>query len=288
MAVSLLALGRNGRNAYSAKRLISTVSAKEISHFSRLSEQWWDENGEFKYLHRMNPSRIAFLKQRLLHTEEYEVNNFEGNQWLKGRKVLDVGCGGGLFAEALARVGGRVTGVDASESNIDIARLHASQDPFLSEAGPSNVTYRVARVEALAEKEAEQYDVVTSMEVLEHVSNPNFFLRSLLRLLKPNGHLILSTISRTPLSQLLTISIAENRFFGSVAPGTHTYNQFVKPEELRRFFEEVYPDRSLTRSSDLEFRGVIYDPFNGRWVLKNSASAYLLCNYYVGFRKPGQ
>ncbi|TFY74552.1 hypothetical protein EWM64_g9457, partial [Hericium alpestre] len=159
-----------------------------------------------------------------------------------------VGCGGGILSESLARLGGRTLGVDASEANIRIASLHASADPHLSTHTPSGGTlaYRHASAEALLQ-EQKRFDIVCSMEVVEHVDNPAAFLASCAELVKPGGHLFLSTVARTPLAYLLTIFAAEN-VLRLVAPGTHTYSKFVNPSELIDFFAK-YPFSSTALSS---------------------------------------
>jgi polyprenyldihydroxybenzoate methyltransferase/3-demethylubiquinol 3-O-methyltransferase len=168
----------------------STVNADEISHFTRLSSEWWSPTGEFALLHRMNPSRVEYIRQQLLHSNEPEWT-FETRQappadgtgkWLKGKKVLDVGCGGGLLAESLARLGGDILAIDAGRENVEIARIHAEGDPFLPigdrAKGGEKLEYRWIPAERLRE-EGKQFDVVTSMEVIEHVDEPGEFLKCL-------------------------------------------------------------------------------------------------------------
>ncbi|TDL23608.1 ubiquinone biosynthesis O-methyltransferase [Rickenella mellea] len=291
----------------------STINADEISHFSRLSSQWWDERGEFALLHKMNPVRVQFVRGKLLEAarddavsghEELEIErNDNAGRTLDGLDVLDVGCGGGLLSESLSRLGARTVGVDASASNIAIASMHASLDPWFSNATPSSSTpqrkyleYRHASAEDLVQ-EPKRFDVVCSMEVLEHVDNPAGFLRSCAELVKPGGHLFLSTISRTPLSYLLTIFAAEQAL-RLVAPGTHTYNKFVKPSELVDFFckpvssSESKPwitrlyDGSPTRR-EAEVRGIVYVPWKGEWMLApRGAPGATACNYLFWVRKP--
>lgn len=177
----------------------STVNADEISHFTRLSSEWWSPTGEFALLHRMNPARVEYIRQKLMHINEPEwtfatrhdrpaqPRQAEGvGKWLAGMDVLDVGCGGGLLAESLARLGGDVLAIDAGQQNIEIARIHAQADPFLPLDRPRGVTgvdrsrleYRCVPAERLRE-EGKQYDVVTSMEVIEHVDEPGEFLKCL-------------------------------------------------------------------------------------------------------------
>ncbi|KAG6819371.1 hypothetical protein H0H93_012454 [Arthromyces matolae] len=210
-----------------------TINPDEIAHFSRLSSQWWDEQGEFQLLHRMNPVRVQFIREKL---EEVALREHEGEEapppkGLRSLDVLDVGCGGGLLSESLARLGANTLGIDASESNIKIAQLHASADPKLA-----SLSYRHTAAESLLES-SKRYDVVCSMEVLEHVDHPATFLSTCAELVKPGGHLFLSTISRTPLAWFLTIFLAED-VFRKVSRGTHTYSKFIKPTELVSFFQK--------------------------------------------------
>ncbi|WVF69851.1 3-demethylubiquinone-9 3-O-methyltransferase [Kwoniella sp. CBS 6097] len=292
----------------------TTINASEISHFSSLSEHWWDETGEFKLLHRMNPTRIEYIRQKVaLSPPENEEWTFENRHsdfqrentrgtgaWLTGLRCLDVGCGGGLLSESLARLGGEVIGVDASPANIGIATTHATQDPVLKkkmEEGKFELRHSTA--EALRDA-GEKFDVVCAMEVLEHVDQPGEFMKCLGEMVKPGGHLILSTISRTPLSQLLTLTLAED-VLRLVTPGTHTYRKFVKPSELRKF---VYSDmggfdtwHANENASDIrtdqvgETRGIVYDPLRGIWRLWGGVEGSLVkelgegCNYMYHARK---
>ncbi|ORY22567.1 S-adenosyl-L-methionine-dependent methyltransferase [Naematelia encephala] len=314
----------------------TTINQSEISHFSRLSSQWWSPTGEFKLLHRMNPTRLEYIRQRVAFDERDEPEwTYAGRKqadtrgtgrWLQGKRCLDVGCGGGLLSESLARLGGDVVGVDASESNITIANLHASQDPFLpykpvssplgsttsssswfastttsagSSSIPGSLEYRHTSAEALRDA-GEKFDVVCAMEVLEHVDEPAEFMRCLGEMVKPGGHLIISTISRTPLARLLTLTMAED-VLRLVSPGTHTYSKFVKPSELRRFvysdmggFDTWEPELNAAdvRKDEVgETKGIVYDPLGGVWRLWGGAVGTISrglgegCNYMFGARK---
>ncbi|SCV74329.1 BQ2448_6761 [Microbotryum intermedium] len=256
----------------------NTISASEIAHFSSLAQHWWDPTGEFKLLHRMNPTRIRFLRDRVQRVQEIDVSS---GKWLDGFSVLDVGCGGGIFAESLARVGATTTAIDASQVNIKTATLHVSLDDGLTHR--SKLEYRHCAAEDLV-REGKQFDIVCAMEVVEHVEDPRGFLKCLAQLTKPGGHLLLSTISRTPLAHLLTITLAENllRF---VTPGTHTYSKYIKPQELQDFFEH---DLGWPRGT-MERRGCVYDPLKGEWTLFGMGEWGGLAegaNYFAGIRKP--
>ncbi|KAE9387511.1 ubiquinone biosynthesis O-methyltransferase [Gymnopus androsaceus JB14] len=282
----------------------STVNASEIAHFSRLSAEWWNERGEFSFLHKMNPIRMQFIRQKLIETaydeQPEEAVNPRKVGILQGLDVLDVGCGGGLLSETLARLGARTTGIDASESNIAIAQHHASLDSRLTD----NLSYKHTSAESLL-TQSKRFDVVCSMEVLEHVDNPVMFLKTCSELLKPAGHLFLSTISRTPLSYFLTIFMAE-KVLRQVADGTHTYSKYINPSELLQFFQTYHSQVPSSESTanqsrpwitrlyngeptrtEAEVRGMIYNPFSASWILApRGAWGAAECNYIFWVRKP--
>ncbi|KDQ61694.1 hypothetical protein JAAARDRAFT_150588 [Jaapia argillacea MUCL 33604] len=306
----------------------STINPSEIAFFSKLSSQWWDEQGEFSFLHRMNPVRMQFIREKLLEVKrdgEYEKDGFrfdrggqdEGDhvKVMQGLDVLDVGCGGGLLSESLARSGAHTLGIDASSSNVAIASLHASADPQLSpDTFPSSstrptsragsLTYRHAAAEDLLQ-EPKRYDAVCSMEVLEHVDNPAGFLETCAELVKPGGHLFLSTIARTPLSYFLTIFMAE-QVLQKVTSGTHTHAKYVNPSELISFFQKYRKpsvagesgrpwisrtyEHGLPTRTEAEVRGMVYVPWRGEWVLAPRGGSLLApsaqCNYLFWVRKP--
>jgi polyprenyldihydroxybenzoate methyltransferase/3-demethylubiquinol 3-O-methyltransferase len=261
--------------ATAIRPLARSINPQEIAFFSKLSAQWWNENGEFGLLHRMNPVRTQFITQKLD---------------VKGLDVLDVGCGGGLLSESLARLGAKTLGVDASESNIRIAEHHAASDSALS-----SLTYRHTAAEDLLAL-PKRYDAVCSMEVIEHVDDPASFLQTLTQLVKPGGHLFLSTIARTPLAYFLTIFAAE-KLLRKVEPGTHTYEKFISPSELVQFFQNLkdpeaggapwIPKHPVSHHYDL--RGIIYLPWENRWTLLNRSTSQwggTECNYIFWVRKP--
>ncbi|EGN96791.1 hypothetical protein SERLA73DRAFT_184951 [Serpula lacrymans var. lacrymans S7.3] len=316
-------LSSRAKGASHGRRYIqTTVNSDEINHFSRLSAQWWDEHGEFAFLHRMNPVRMQFVRDKIIETARDEHDESVTDEIgikkdvLTGMDVLDVGCGGGLLSESLARLGANILGIDASESNIGIASLHSAADPQLSPSPPGSrspsgsLSYRNIAAEGLLQ-EPRRFDVVCSMEVLEHVDNPATFLSTCAELVKPGGHLFLSTIARTPLSYFLTIFTAEY-LLRKVSIGTHTYSKFVNPSEIVSFFQSYRsplltshdaPDSSsfgrpwITRTYDhglptrteAEVRGMIYVPWKGEWVLmprSSTAWGATECNYMFWVRKP--
>lgn len=228
------------------------VNPGEVAKFDRLASRWWDADGESRPLHDLNPVRFGYIAER--------AN-------LRGAVVVDVGCGGGLLSEALARAGASVIGIDLAPAVIEVARLH------LLESG-LKVDYRETSVEALAETMAGQCDVVTCLEMLEHVPDPASVIAACARLLKPGGKLFLSTLNRTPLSFAAAIVGAEH-VLRLLPRGTHQYAQFIKPSELA----------ADLRAADLvlnDLCGIAYNPLTRRAWLQDSVSV----NYLASASKP--
>jgi len=227
------------------------VDPSEIAKFSALAHRWWDPNSEFKPLHAINPLRLNWMKNLI---------NFEG------KKVVDIGCGGGILAESIAQSGADTTGIDLSEKALKVAELHAL------EVG-ANLTYRSISAEALAEEQPGQYDVVTCMEMLEHVPDPASVVRACAKLCKPGGTLFFSTLNRNPKSYLFAIIGAE--YILKLLPkGTHEYAKFIKPSELVAF----------TRNAGLEMmgiKGLTYNPITQVYSLNDDVSV----NYMIAVRK---
>jgi 2-polyprenyl-6-hydroxyphenyl methylase/3-demethylubiquinone-9 3-methyltransferase len=227
------------------------VDQSEIAKFSALAHRWWDPNSEFKPLHAINPLRLAWIKSFVS---------------LEGKKVLDVGCGGGILAESIAQSGADTTGIDLSEKALKVAELHAL------EVGAS-LTYRSIAAEALADEQPEQYDVVTCMEMLEHVPHPASVVNACAKLCKPGGTLFFSTLNRNPKSYLFAIIGAE--YILKLLPkGTHEYAKFIKPSELVAF----------TRQADLEMigmKGMSYNPLTQVYSLGEDVDV----NYMIAVRK---
>ncbi|KAI9509127.1 S-adenosyl-L-methionine-dependent methyltransferase [Russula earlei] len=283
---------------------VSTINDDEVAHFSRLSALWWDEQGEFALLHKMNAHRMRFIREKVLEVRRDERSPDGGfataarssiessPHALEGMDALDVGCGGGILSESLARLGANTLAIDASAENVGVATRHAAADRSLSA-----LSFRHASAEALAQ-EPKRFDLVCSMEVVEHVDNPAAFLRACAELVKPGGHLFLSTIARTPLSYLLTIVAAE-KAFRVVEPGTHTFSKFVDADELIGFFarplargarpwiSRTYAHGLPTRA-EAEVRGIAYIPWRGDWVLAPRATTpwSTQANYLFWARKP--
>jgi 2-polyprenyl-6-hydroxyphenyl methylase/3-demethylubiquinone-9 3-methyltransferase len=226
----------------------ASIDAGEVAKFAAMAEAWWDPDGEFRPLHRFNPVRLGFIRDRLCaHFGRDPLSD----RPLAGLKVLDVGCGGGLLSEPLTRLGAEVTGLDAAEENIKVAALHAEESGL-------KIDYRHGSVEALAESAA-RFDAVLNMEVVEHVAEVDSFLAASAALVRPGGVMVLATLNRTPKAFLLAIVGAEY-LLRWLPRGTHDWRRFLKPSELAR---------SLRRAGleITELTGVAYNPLTDGWRL---------------------
>ena len=230
----------------------ANVDQAELTKFSSLAHRWWDVDGEFGPLHAINPLRLDWI---------------DGIAPLKGQRVLDVGCGGGILADAMARKGADVLGIDLAEKSLKVAQLHAL------EAGTSQITYRLVAAEALAAEMPDQFDVVTCMEMLEHVPDPASVVQACARLAKPGGWVFFSTINRNPKSFLMAILGAEY-VLNLVPRGTHEYARLLRPSELARFCRDAALDMQQSR-------GLQYNPISGRYRLSTDTSV----NYMLATRK---
>lgn len=231
---------------------MGNVDPQELAKFSELAHRWWDENSEFRPLHEMNPLRLEWI---------------DAQAQLAGKKVLDIGCGGGILAESMARMAAQVTGIDLAAKPLGVARLHAL------EAGIENLEYLEISAEALAAQRPAAYDVVTCMEMLEHVPEPAFVVQACATLLRPGGWAFFSTLNRNPKSFLLGIVAAE--YLLQLLPkGTHEYARFIRPSELARWCREAGLELSTSR-------GMEYNPLTRRFRLTDDTSV----NYVVACRK---
>ncbi len=223
------------------------VEQAELNKFSELAHKWWDKNSEFKPLHDINPLRLNYINQAVP---------------LNGKTVLDVGCGGGILSESMALKGAKVTGIDLGEKALNVAKLHSLESGV-------NVDYRYISVEELAEQAPASFDVVTCLEMLEHVPNPASVVEACAKLVKPNGHVFFSTLNRNPKAYLLAVIGAEY-VLNMLPRGTHDYEKFIKPSELA----------SWMRHADLSFNhqtGLSYNPLTKHYWLSNDVSV----NYLV-------
>ena len=228
------------------------VDQAELTKFSSLAHRWWDVDGEFGPLHAINPLRLDWI---------------DGIAPLNRQRVLDVGCGGGILADAMARKGADVLGIDLAEKSLKVAQLHAL------EAGTSHITYRLVAAEALAAEMPDQFDVVTCMEMLEHVPDPASAVQACARLAKPGGWVFFSTINRNPKSFLMAILGAEY-VLNLVPRGTHEYARLLRPSELARFCRDAGLD--MQQSCGLQ-----YNPLSRRYRLSTDTSV----NYMLATRK---
>lgn len=232
-----------------------TVNAdpQELAKFSELAHRWWDPDSEFRPLHQLNPLRLSWIDERV---------------GLPGKRVVDVGCGGGILSDAMARRGADVLGIDLAGKALKVAQLHAL------EAATPTVEYREVSAEALAEEKPEQFDAVTCMEMLEHVPDPSSVVRACAKLAKPNGWVFFSTINRNPKAFLFAIVGAEH-VLRLLPKGTHEYARFIRPSELAQWCR----DAGLTLQST---RGMEYNPVTRRYRLSDDTSV----NYMLACRKP--
>lgn len=235
-----------------------TASPDEIARFSAIAEEWWNPNGKFRPLHQLNPIRIAYVRDNVV---DCLGRDRRASHPLRDLRIIDIGCGGGLLAEPMARLGATVTGIDASEDSIRIAEIHARQ-------GDLDVEYRCARPEDLVD-EGRSFDVVLNMEVVEHVTDLDDFFAAATALLRPGGVTVVATLNRT-LKSLALAKIGAEYLLRWLPAGTHDWRKFVRPSELcgklRRHGVDV-----------LDRKGIEYNPFADRWTLTND----LAVNYMV-------
>ncbi len=240
----------------------SSVDPADVARFNRLGELWWDKTGKMGILHEINPIRVDYVR---LHATRHLGG--EGGGDLEGLSVADIGCGGGILAEALAELGARVTGIDPAPNNVEIARRHAAKSGL-------DIDYRNITAEALAAS-GETFDIVTALEVIEHVEGPKDFVATLAQLVKPGGLLFLATIDRTFKSFALAIVGAEY-VLGWVPRGTHRHEKFVRPAELSGWLRAA-------GMREVDRAGMTFSPLTRQW----SKSADTSVNYLMAAKKDG-
>jgi 2-polyprenyl-6-hydroxyphenyl methylase/3-demethylubiquinone-9 3-methyltransferase len=233
----------------------STIRAHEAAHFGRLAADWWDPRGSSAMLHRLNPVRLRFVRDAI---DRHWAREPAARRPLDGLRALDVGCGAGLLTEPLARMGAAATGLDAASENVAVAAAHA-------EAQGLAIEYRVGSVEDLARDD--RFDLVCSMEVIEHVADPAAFVAGLAAALAPGGLLVMSTPNRTALSRLALVTLGEGA--GLIPRGTHDWSRFLTPDELAALFA----DAGLTT---IATRGLSFDPRRGFALTDDMAMNYLV------------
>ncbi len=238
----------------------NTINKKEIEKFSKIAEEWWNPEGKFKPLHKFNPIRISYIKENIIKT--FKIN--QKKTPLKNIKILDIGCGGGLLSEPMCRLGAKVTAIDASEKNINIAKLHSKKNNL-------KINYICTSPEKLLSKN--KFDVILNMEIVEHVEDVNFFLKSSSNLLKKNGIMFIATLNKTLKSYVFAIVGAEY-ILRWLPIGTHEWEKFLKPDELI----------SILKKNDLnidKLDGMKYNILTDKWCVSNDKSV----NYIAKFVK---
>ncbi|MEL0436968.1 bifunctional 2-polyprenyl-6-hydroxyphenol methylase/3-demethylubiquinol 3-O-methyltransferase UbiG [Phycobacter sp. K97] len=242
----------------------STVDPSEIAKFEAMAAEWWDPNGKFKPLHMLNPCRLDYITRQIAGEFGRDLTQPEP---FKGLRLLDIGCGGGLLSEPMARLGAEVVGADAATGNLPVARIHAEQSGL-------EIDYRHTTAEALAEA-GEQFDVVLNMEVVEHVADPLSYLTATQQLLKPGGLQICSTINRNPKSYVMAIFGAEV-VMRWLPRGTHEWNKFITPDELFDLLGKAGLE-------PVDRKGFVFNPITWTWSI---SPRDLSVNYVTASTKP--
>ena len=238
----------------------NTINKKEIEKFSKIAEEWWNPDGKFKPLHKFNPIRISYIKENIIET--FKIH--EKVKPLKNIKILDVGCGGGLLSEPMSRLGAEVTAIDASNKNINVAKLHAKTSNL-------NINYICTSPEKL--KFENKFDVILNMEIVEHVEDVSFFLKSCSNLLKKNGIMFVATLNKTLKSYVFAIVGAEY-ILRWLPIGTHEWEKFIKPDDLK----------NILKKNNLELNrldGMKFNIFTDKWRISSDKSI----NYIAMFIK---
>ena len=238
----------------------STINKKEIDKFSKIAEDWWNPEGKFKPLHQFNPERIKYIRDNTV--KHFKLTNKD--KPFKNLNILDIGCGGGLLSEPMSRLGGNVTGIDASEKNIASAKIHAKQNNL-------NISYFCNSPENF--KSNKNFDIVLNMEIVEHVEDVNFFIKKSSELLKKNGLMFVATLNRTLKSYIFAIIGAEY-ILRWLPIGTHEWNKFLTPEELENCGRK---NSLLVEKID----GMVFNPLSNRWKVSQDCAV----NYIIKFKK---
>ena len=238
----------------------STINNKEIEKFSKIAEEWWNPNGKFKPLHNFNPIRIKYIKENIV--SDFKIKN--KYKPLNGLKVLDIGCGGGLLSEPMARLGAKVVGIDASSQNIKVAKYHLNKSKL-------NIKYINTSPENLKIKE--KFDIILNMEIVEHVEDVNFFIKESSKFLKKSGIMFIATLNQTLKSYVFAIIGAEY-ILQWLPIGTHDWNKFIKPEMLSSICKKNYLDLK-------KINGMTFNPIINEWKVSEDKSV----NYIMKLKK---
>ncbi len=238
----------------------NTINKKEIEKFSKIAEEWWNPNGKFKPLHKFNPIRIKYIKENI----ESDLNIKNKYKPLNGLSVLDIGCGGGLLSEPMARLGAKVVGIDASDRNIKVAKYHLKKSKL-------KIKYLNTSPESL--KTSEKFDIILNMEIVEHVENVNSFIKQSSKFLKKSGIMFIATLNQTLKSYIFAIIGAEY-ILQWLPIGTHDWNKFVKPETLTNICKKNYLDLK-------KINGMTFNPILNKWSVSDDKSV----NYIMKLKK---
>ena len=238
---------------------MTTINKEEIQKFSDIADEWWDVKGKFKPLHMFNPIRIEYITQMI--KKYFKISDKKINPFNE-LKILDIGCGGGLISEPMARLGANVTGIDASEKNIKIAQIHSEENNL-------KINYINSSPERLKEKE--EFDIILNLEIIEHVEDVKLYIDSCSKLLKKGGLMFTATLNRTVVSYIKAIVGAEY-ILRWLPIGTHDWNKFIRPEELEKKL-------SVANFKTIEIKGLEFNPFNKKWKKSDNLSVnYIICS----------
>ena len=238
---------------------MTTINKEEIQKFSKLSDEWWDVKGKFKPLHMFNPIRIEYIVEKI---KQHFNGNDENINYFQDLKILDIGCGGGLISEPMARLGATVTGIDASNKNIEVAKLHSKK---------SNLKIRYLNKSPEQLNEIEKFDVILNLEIVEHVADVDLYISSCFKLLKKGGIMFTATINRT-LSSYIKAIIGAEYILRWLPIGTHDWDKFIKPEELeKKLIEQKF--------KTLDIKGLNFNPLLNKWKKSEDLSVnYIICS----------
>jgi 2-polyprenyl-6-hydroxyphenyl methylase/3-demethylubiquinone-9 3-methyltransferase len=241
--------------------MTSTINKEEIQKFSKLADEWWDVNGKFKPLHMFNPIRIEYITEKI--KQHFQINDNKA-KFLNGLNILDIGCGGGLISEPMARLGGKITGIDASKKNIQVAKMHSIKSNL-------KINYLNKSPEQL--ENLEKFDVILNLEIVEHVDNVGLYIKSCYNLLKKDGLMFTATLNRSLISYLKAIIGAEY-ILKWLPIGTHDWNKFLKPEELEKL---LHNQKFVTK----DIKGLDFNPILNKWKRSDNLSV----NYIISSSK---
>ena len=238
---------------------MTTINKEEIQKFSAIADEWWDVKGKFKPLHMFNPIRVEYVTEKI--KKHFNIEN-KKNSYLENFKILDIGCGGGLISEPMARLGGSVTGIDASKKNIEVAKIHSKK---------SNLNIRYLNKSPEQFDEYEKFDIILNLEIVEHVEDVNLYLESCFKLLKKGGIMFTATLNRTLTSYVKAIIGAEY-LLRWLPVGTHDWNKFIKPEELEKILLKQ-------KFRTIDIKGFVFNLFTARWKKSEDLNVnYIICS----------